>query len=261
MVTFRKPHSSFQRTDPSFTHRFHNPTAVSLSDTRAEKLLALAEQYDFMVVFDNPYSLLPFVSDRPPPSPMRMHPRAINMGSFSKILAPGLRLGWLVAHQNAIDRYMKDGAYDSGGGPPNVMTECVRVLMESGQLRQHVTFVRNELERRMKALETSLKEVLGRKIVCHVAQGGYFVCECPICGCSDANVICMCEVWCVCSVCELVRRTGAQRENRKDVFAEKFECHVARWDFFARVSEQDSTLCFSRFFVLLFEWRKYLQGG
>ena len=51
--------------------------------------------------------------------------------SFSKILAPGLRLGWVLSSAPLVDLLQKEGAMASGGGPPSLITEVGRMLMES----------------------------------------------------------------------------------------------------------------------------------
>jgi len=75
---------------------FQNPTGVTLDPERRAALVALAERYGVPIVEDDPYGELWF--DRPPPPPLRaLHPDVLYLGTFSKTLAPGLRIGWLVA--------------------------------------------------------------------------------------------------------------------------------------------------------------------
>jgi DNA-binding transcriptional MocR family regulator len=90
---------------PDFVYtitNFHNPTGSSLSAPRREQLLQLAEEHDFLIIADEPYNLLVF-GDEPPPLPLIASAsgcafeRVICLGSFSKLLAPGLRLGWMHA--------------------------------------------------------------------------------------------------------------------------------------------------------------------
>ena len=75
---------------------FHNPAGVTLSTNRREKLVSLGEKYDFLIVADEVYQMLSYTSS--PPLPMTYFDtsaRVLSLGSFSKILAPGLRLGWI----------------------------------------------------------------------------------------------------------------------------------------------------------------------
>jgi len=83
---------------------FHNPAGVTLSPQRRPEIVALAEQYDLLVLEDNPYGLLGF--DVPPLPALRSmsDSRVIYLGSFSKTFAPGLRVGWVLAPPAVRDR-------------------------------------------------------------------------------------------------------------------------------------------------------------
>lgn len=92
-----------------------------MSAARRTQLLALAEEYNFLVVSDEPYNLLVF-GDKPAGLPMIASQtgtidRVICLGSFSKLLAPGLRLGWIQTSPRLIAKAWRDvGVLDSGGG-------------------------------------------------------------------------------------------------------------------------------------------------
>jgi 2-aminoadipate transaminase len=76
----------------------HNPTGVIMPDDRRKELLEVASKYDLLVIEDDPYSF--FVFDEVPFTPLKTldsEGRVIYLGTFSKILAPGLRLGYIVA--------------------------------------------------------------------------------------------------------------------------------------------------------------------
>ncbi|MFP3162072.1 MAG: PLP-dependent aminotransferase family protein [Acidilobus sp.] len=76
----------------------HNPTGIIMHDDRRKELLEVASKYDLLVIEDDPYSF--FVFDDVPFTPLKTldsEGRVIYLGTFSKILAPGLRLGYMVA--------------------------------------------------------------------------------------------------------------------------------------------------------------------
>lgn len=87
-----------------YTNPLHqNPTGGRLTESRALRLVALAERYDFLVVADDPYREITF--DGAVPSPEEgLHPgtsdRVILLGSLSKTLSPGLRVGWCTGSRN-----------------------------------------------------------------------------------------------------------------------------------------------------------------
>lgn len=75
---------------------FHNPTSVVLISDRRERLLSLAQQYGFYIISDEPYNLLKLDGTAYPSlASYDTSGHVVSLGSFSKILAPGLRLGGL----------------------------------------------------------------------------------------------------------------------------------------------------------------------
>ncbi|MDN5298033.1 MAG: 2-aminoadipate transaminase [Clostridiales bacterium] len=77
---------------------FQNPTGRSLSQERRKKLVAIANQYDVLIIEDSPYAELSF--DGKPEKPLKAYDtedRVIYLSTFSKIVCPGLRLGWVAA--------------------------------------------------------------------------------------------------------------------------------------------------------------------
>ncbi len=97
-----------QRHRPKFLYTlptFQNPTGATLSLARRQQLLDQAAQHGVPIVEDDPYSALYF--EEPPPPPLKAFDRfghVIYIGTFSKLLFPGLRLGWVVAPRPVIER-------------------------------------------------------------------------------------------------------------------------------------------------------------
>jgi len=84
---------------------YQNPTGATMSLERRERLLAMAQRYHVPIVEDDPFGDLYF--DEPPPPPIRAldrHGYVLYLGTFSKNLAPGLRVGWLMAPSPVIER-------------------------------------------------------------------------------------------------------------------------------------------------------------
>ncbi len=83
-----------------------NPTGRTTSPERRKVVLELAEEHDFLVVEDDPYSYFYLDGVEPPPSlkSMDRSERVIYVSTVSKILAPGLRLGWVVAEEEVIEK-------------------------------------------------------------------------------------------------------------------------------------------------------------
>ena len=82
---------------------FQNPSGVTLSESRRKKILEIAAQHDLLIIEDDPYSDIRFEGDdvRPMKS-FDTDGRVIYLGTFSKILAPGLRVAWAVGNEESI---------------------------------------------------------------------------------------------------------------------------------------------------------------
>ena len=75
---------------------FHNPGGCNLSEARRRELIELSQEHNFLIVADEVYQLLWFYEPPPPAfGTMIDSGTVLSLGSFSKILAPGLRLGWI----------------------------------------------------------------------------------------------------------------------------------------------------------------------
>ncbi|RLG79370.1 MAG: aminotransferase [Thermoprotei archaeon] len=83
----------------------HNPAGVTMSLERKKELLELASEYDLIIVEDDPYSYFIYDEgvDVTPLKTLDKEGRVIYMSTFSKILSPGLRIGWVVANKHIVD--------------------------------------------------------------------------------------------------------------------------------------------------------------
>jgi 2-aminoadipate transaminase len=87
---------------------FQNPTSTMLPVERRKKILALAKKYDFLILEDNPYGYISF--EGPMPQPIKGlddEGRVMYTSTFSKIVSPGMRIGWLVAHKEFIAKMVE----------------------------------------------------------------------------------------------------------------------------------------------------------
>jgi len=153
---------------------FQNPTGHTLSKERREKIVQLAKEHDFLIAADEVYQLLNYSEQ--PPKPFGAYidvENVISLGSFSKILAPGLRLGWMQAHANVIKRFANSGLIDSGGGLNPFTSAILRGVIESGGLGKNIgelkVFYRDQIQAMDEALRRHLPEA--RYAIPH---GGYF---------------------------------------------------------------------------------------
>ena len=83
---------------------FQNPSGESLTLEERQMLVELAEKHDFLIVEDSPYRELRYEGEHIPTMYSLAPDRVIHLGSFSKIFAPGFRLGWAIAHPEILDK-------------------------------------------------------------------------------------------------------------------------------------------------------------
>ena len=156
---------------------FQNPTGTTMPQEQRERLVQLAKEYDFIIVADEVYHLLNYTSYAPtPPKSFAAYIDAenvISLGSFSKILAPGLRIGWLQAHSEKIERFKTCGLLDSSGGLNPFTSAITRGVIESGGLDNNIKKLINIYRSRLHVMNSALQEQLP-DIEYIVPQGGYF---------------------------------------------------------------------------------------
>ncbi len=154
---------------------FQNPSGRTLSQPRRDKLVELAQRHDFLVVADEVYQSLHYGQE--PPQPFAAFAadveQVVSVNSFSKILAPGLRLGWVQAHAKVIGRLAGSGLLDSGGGMNPFTSAIVRGMVESGGLAENIAHLRLEYARRLQALDAALRWHIPAAEY-SLPQGGFF---------------------------------------------------------------------------------------
>lgn len=153
---------------------FQNPTGQTLSRKRRVKLASLSRQHDFIVVADEIYHLLNYRCQCPEPFAAYIDQgQIISINSFSKILAPGLRLGWLQADPATIQRLVTSGLLDSGGGLNPFTSAIVRFALENGGLAANINRLKAEYGSRITEMDKSLHRHLPSAEFVS-PQGGYF---------------------------------------------------------------------------------------
>ncbi len=154
---------------------FANPTGISLADDRRRALADLAVAHDLLIFEDDVYRELAF--DAPAPASLwSMAPgQVVRMGSFSKSLAPGLRLGYLTAPAPIISALTGSGVLDSGGGVNHFTALLVATYMANGGYAAGVERLRAAYRERRDALCDALEARLPAGCQVRRPAGGFFV--------------------------------------------------------------------------------------
>ena len=154
---------------------FHNPTGQLLPRERRERLIALSREHGFVVVADEVYQFL-YHGEPPPPSFGTLGPagNVLSLGTFSKILAPGLRLGWIQTTPALMQTLLASGALVSGGNFNHFTSHLVRQLMQGGELAANVLRLRAAYAERAQAMDSALRKHLSGIARWAKPGGGYF---------------------------------------------------------------------------------------
>lgn len=155
---------------------FQNPTGTTLSRERRELLLDLAEQWDCAIIDDDPYGLLRFSGEAVPSfaaiSPG--NPRVFSVRTCSKILAPGLRIGWIDVDP-AIQKVAINAkqAMDTCTSVP--VQHAVATFLESGKLNEHLDRLRPIYRERKAVMRRELQKRFGDSVESTDPDGGFFL--------------------------------------------------------------------------------------
>ncbi len=154
---------------------FQNPTGRSMSEARRAAVSAAAAQAGLPIVEDNPYGELWFDQEPPLPLTARNPEGCIYLGSFSKVLAPGLRLGFLVAPKAIYPKLLQaKQAVDLH--TPSFTQRMVAEVLKGGFLSRHVPTIRALYKQQRDAMLAALdREMAGLDVQWNRPVGGMFL--------------------------------------------------------------------------------------
>ena len=174
--------------NPKFMYllpNFQNPSGTTLSEGRRHELVLLADKYGVPIIEDDPYGQLRYEGAHIPPLIVidRENFRrdsgysignVIYLGTFSKIIAPGLRLGWIVAPQDVISKLVQ--LKQSADLHTSTFTQHVAYeVVRDGFLEQHVKFIRMLYRERRDVMLEALQEFFPPEVKWTRPQGGLFL--------------------------------------------------------------------------------------
>lgn len=153
---------------------FHNPSGITMSKKRREELVQLARQYYIPVIDDNPYGELRYAGEDLPSLKHLGGDLIIELGTFSKIISPGLRLGWLFTSKEVMRLFerMKEGVDLHTNTFAQFM---VYEYIKAGNLDKHIQLIKKEYSKRRKVMIDSLKKYCSSYVRWTKAEGGLFL--------------------------------------------------------------------------------------
>ena len=155
---------------------FQNPSGITLAAARRRAILDLAVQYDLLVVEDDVYRDLAYEGYVPPSLfALDDSQQVLRIGSFSKILAPGVRLGWLMGPERLIGRVISSGLRCMGGGANPLMANILATYCQQGLLEPHIAHLRGIYRERRDAMLAALAAHMPAGVSWTRPGGGFFV--------------------------------------------------------------------------------------
>lgn len=169
---------------------FHNPTGALVSAERRRTVVAVARSHRLRIIEDNAYRPLPLAETDVPASLLSLADSGavIQLGTFSKCLAPGLRLGWLIADPSSVQALASGAVFRSGGCPNHLVASATTELLAAGMFRGHLTRLRAGLTDRRDALVAGLRAGLPSGYQFMVPGGGLFLWIRPPAGIAEGQL-------------------------------------------------------------------------
>ncbi len=157
---------------------YQNPTGRVMPVDERQDLIKLAQRHRLVIIEDDPYCDL-FYSQRPPQAlkALDSYGGVVYLGTFSKILFPGLRTGYLAGPAVLINRLAQEKQYIDLHSN-NIAQWLLSKYLDEGKLSEHLTTVRREYKKRRDTMAKELQRLCANEIEFTIPEGGfYFWCK------------------------------------------------------------------------------------
>jgi len=172
-------HLRFEERLPKFYYvvpTFQNPSGITLSRKRRLEIIELSGLYGFTIVEDDVYSDIRFVDEIPPSFyELAKGKNVIRLGTFSKTLSPGMRMGWMLSEPEQIQQFVNSGTMAMGGGANPFTAKVVADYCESGAWDNHVQWLRGRYQTRRNTALSALEKHMPDEVRWTEPDGGYFI--------------------------------------------------------------------------------------
>ncbi|UCB53614.1 MAG: PLP-dependent aminotransferase family protein [Candidatus Zixiibacteriota bacterium] len=153
---------------------FQNPSGITMSLKRRKQLVKLADKYQIPIVDDNPYGELRYVGEHVPSLQSLGKDLVIELGTFSKLVSPGLRIGWGIVSTEITNMFerLKQGA----DLHTNTFTQyVVYEYIKAGNLDSHIEEIKASYSERRGVMVEALKEHFPEGVRWYEPEGGLFL--------------------------------------------------------------------------------------
>lgn len=168
---WRSNHPSALYTIPCF----HNPTGIMMSESRRKEVLSFCAAHRLPIIEDDVYREL-WLDSPPPPSlkSMDTNSNVLYIGSLSKTLSPGLRIGWVAGAEPVIER-LSNLKRQADYGTSSLSQRVAAEWLEEGLYEHHLEYVRKELLKRRLEASAALERHLSELADWQIPNGGFFI--------------------------------------------------------------------------------------
>lgn len=164
---------------------FQNPTGVTLSYQRRKKMIELAQKHHILILEDDPYSQLRYKGEMPNTifeiarNEYNDNKTVTSIKSFSKILGPGLRIAYVMAHEDII-KPMISWLQKVIVSPDCITERAVAKFMSQNKLLPHIKSIREFYAPYLEAMLNALEKYMPKEIKWPIVEGGIFLwLDCP----------------------------------------------------------------------------------
>jgi 2-aminoadipate transaminase len=167
-----------QNTKPKFIYTipdFQNPAGITMSLKRRNEILSIAKKYDVLILEDSPYRELRFEGEHIPTIySLDNTGHVINLGTFSKIFAPGFRIGWVIAHPDIIDKIVVAKQATDLCTPPFTQRIAAR-YMEKGIIDKKIKLITEMYRTKRDVMLEALEKYMPEEVTWTKPEGGLFL--------------------------------------------------------------------------------------
>ncbi|MDM5154535.1 PLP-dependent aminotransferase family protein [Bacillus sp. DX1.1] len=154
---------------------FHNPTSVVMDHERRQQVMSVCNEIGLPIIEDAVYQDVWL--DAPPPKPLKAYDKngtVLYIGSMSKVISPGLRIGWVVGPELVIQR-LADIKMQTDYGSSSLSQQVAAEWFLSGLYEEHLQHIRIELKKRREHMLQALEKHLGGMATWHIPTGGFYI--------------------------------------------------------------------------------------
>lgn len=154
---------------------FQNPAGITMPLSRRKQILQIAQKYDLLIAEDTPYREVRFEGESQPMfQNLDTSGQIISLGTFSKVLAPGFRIGWVIAHKDIIDKFVtaKQIADLCTGSFVQMLTA---EYIDRGYFDKNLDVIVNAYRKKRDAMLNALRDYMPKEVSWTKPEGGLFL--------------------------------------------------------------------------------------